>query len=167
MHCYSYIFCDLVTVICRIGSLEKQSMPQRLDHLVICRIGSLETLDDSRIKFSLVICRIGSLEKCEQAGKSKDCVICRIGSLENMAQTVRIESNVICRIVKCHKAHYLLILLNYLLLCTHEIEGIMQHSQYMQIKYLALRFVVVLSVNSANRKAAIRIWYSGLWITKV
>lgn len=43
----------------------------------------------------------------------------------------------------------------------------MQHSQYMQIKYLALRFVVVIPVSSANRKAAIPNSYSGLWITKV
>ena len=30
----------------------------------------------------------------------------------------------------------------------------MQHSQYMQIKYLALCFVAILAVNPANNKAA-------------
>ena len=50
------------TVICRIGSLEKADLLEKLLHNVICRIGSLEKPMSAPGVVRKVICRIGSLE---------------------------------------------------------------------------------------------------------
>ena len=58
--------CDSGTVICRIGSLERNGVDAVRTELVICRIGSLEIYRKRTERYKWVICRIGSLEKDRQ-----------------------------------------------------------------------------------------------------
>ena len=57
------LFSFLVSVNCRIGSLEKCLDPEDGQEAVNCRIGSLETIYPVRFLSVYVNCRIGSLEK--------------------------------------------------------------------------------------------------------
>ncbi len=56
---------DITTVIsvhCRIGSLETIALIEKLKVKVHCRIGSLENKKAPAARFLVVHCRIGSLE---------------------------------------------------------------------------------------------------------
>ena len=53
---------NMLSVVCRIGSLEMVNLFSNTTNIVVCRIGSLEKEGRKRVGFDAVVCRIGSLE---------------------------------------------------------------------------------------------------------
>ena len=69
-----------LSVVCRIGSLEKKNTFTIAATGVVCRIGSLENHFSGLVRCYIVVCRIGSLENQFKPCRREGHVICRIGS---------------------------------------------------------------------------------------